>query len=94
MNKIDLHFRKKPKNNLAVYFTAGYPNLDSMPQIMQQLEQNGADLIEIGIPYSDPLADGPTIQNSSSIALKRGFSIQKMFDLLEKSSSKITLRFI
>lgn len=91
MNKIDLHFRKKPKNNLAVYFTAGYPNLDSMPQIMQQLEQNGADLIEIGIPYSDPLADGPTIQNSSSIALERGFSIQKMFDLLEKSSSKISL---
>ncbi len=91
MNKIDLHFQKKPKNNLAVYFTAGYPNLDTMPQIMQQLEQNGAGLIEIGIPYSDPLADGPIIQNSSSIALENGFSLQKMFDLLDSSSSKISI---
>ena len=65
-----------------MYFTAGYPNLDSTVPVLKSLETGGADLIELGMPYSDPLADGTTIQESSSIALVNGMSIETLFDQL------------
>ena len=74
---------------LNIYFTAGYPNLDSMSDILEGLEESGVDMVEIGMPYSDPLSDGPTIQNSSSIAIKNGITTDMIFEQLSNSSSKI-----
>jgi tryptophan synthase alpha chain len=74
---------EQPKKILNVYFTAGYPTLGATIPIMQQLAQHGADIIELGMPYSDPLADGPVIQASSTIALQNGMSIEKLFEQLE-----------
>jgi tryptophan synthase alpha chain len=79
------------KNNLTIYFTAGYPNLNDTETIILNLEKAGADLIEIGIPYSDPLADGPTIQHSSDIALKNGISIDKIFEQLDSIKNRINI---
>ncbi len=64
-NRINQLFESKQENILSVYFTAGFPNLNNTVEIIQELERNGVDLIEIGIPFSDPTADGPTIQHSS-----------------------------
>jgi tryptophan synthase alpha chain len=69
----------KGKNVLNVYFTAGHPTLESTEMIIKSLADNGVDLIELGMPYSDPLADGPTIQKSSEIALKNGQTINNIF---------------
>jgi tryptophan synthase alpha chain len=68
---------------LNVYCTAGYPHLDSTLEVIKALQQNGADMIELGMPYSDPLADGPVIQHSSSIALANGMTIKKLFEQLK-----------
>jgi len=74
---------KQAKNPLLnIYFTAGFPELDSMPVLLEALAAAGVDMVEIGIPYSDPLSDGPVIQNSSSIALKNGINLQLIFDQL------------
>jgi tryptophan synthase alpha chain len=82
MNRLEALFQRKTQNILNVYCTAGYPQADSTLGVMVALEQGGADLIEIGMPYSDPLADGPVIQASSSIALANGMTINKLFDQL------------
>lgn len=71
--------RKKSGSVLNMYFTAGFPHLDSTGKTLQALESHGADLIELGLPYSDPLADGQTIQESSSIALKNGITLDTIF---------------
>lgn len=68
---------------LNVYCTAGYPRLNSTIEVMKALQENGADIIELGMPYSDPLADGPVIQQSSSIALTNGMTIKKLFEQLK-----------
>ena len=83
MNRIDKLFASKKKNVLNMYCTAGYPHADSTMEVLLALQQNGADLAEIGMPYSDPLADGPVIQNSSMIALKNGMSISLLFEQLQ-----------
>jgi tryptophan synthase alpha chain len=83
MNRINQLFKEKTGNILSVYFTAGYPVLDSAPQIIQQLAHAGVDMIEIGMPFSDPMADGPVIQNSSSEALKNGMTLKILFDQLK-----------
>ncbi|GAA4427661.1 tryptophan synthase subunit alpha [Pontibacter saemangeumensis] len=82
-NRIKTLFERKPQGLLSVYFTAGYPNLDDTVPIILELEKNGVDLIEVGMPFSDPLADGPTIQQSSDVALKNGMTIQKLFEQLQ-----------
>ncbi|MEP6584330.1 MAG: tryptophan synthase subunit alpha [Ginsengibacter sp.] len=82
MNRIDELFKHKKKNILSIYFTAGFPQADATEEILIALQQNGADLIEIGIPYSDPLADGPVIQQSSMVAIKNGITIKKIFEQL------------
>lgn len=76
-------FQQKKKNILNVYCTAGYPQLNSTLEVMKALQDNGADIIELGMPYSDPLADGPVIQYSSSIALANGMTIEKLFAQLQ-----------
>ena len=70
MNRIDTLFQNKKQDILSVYFTAGFPNLHDTATIIIELEKAGVDLIEIGFPFSDPVADGPVIQRSSEIALE------------------------
>ena len=82
-NRINQLFKRKDKNILSVYFTAGYPNLDDTVKIVAALEKNGVDLIEIGIPFSDPVADGQVIQKSSEIALNNGMSVSYLFNQLK-----------
>lgn len=82
MNRIDHLFKEKQSKVLNVYCTAGYPTLDSTLPVLQSLQQYGADLIEIGMPYSDPLADGPVIQQSNMVALENGMSISVLFEQL------------
>lgn len=83
MNRIGELFKHKKERVLNVYCTAGYPQLDSTLKVMQALQDNGADLIELGMPYSDPLADGPIIQASSAKALQNGMTISVLFEQLK-----------
>jgi tryptophan synthase alpha chain len=82
MNRIEQLFETKKQRVLNVYCTAGYPEFDSTINVLKALQDNGADLIELGMPYSDPLADGPVIQASSSKALANGMTIAKLFEQL------------
>jgi len=77
-------FENKPENLLSIYLTAGYPELNAMPKIAKTLEYSGVDFIEAGMPYSDPLADGPTIQHSSKVALKNGMNLKLYFDQIKQ----------
>ena len=79
MDRINKLFQQKKKNILSIYFTAGFPHLEDTGEILSALQKHGSDLIEIGIPYSDPLADGPVIQQSSMVAIKNGITIKKIF---------------
>ena len=81
MNRINQKLQED-KKILSIYFSAGYPNLNDTKKIIQDLEKNGVDMIEIGLPLSDPLADGPTIQASSTQALENGMTTQILFDQL------------
>jgi tryptophan synthase alpha chain len=91
MSRIGELFEKKRKNVLNIYFTAGFPALDSTMDIMQNLQEAGADMIELGMPYSDPLADGPVIQASNTVALANGMTICKLFEQLQDFRKKIQL---
>jgi tryptophan synthase alpha chain len=84
MSAIKKLFEKKKSRVLNVYFTAGYPHLESTTEIMRALQEYGADLIEIGMPYSDPLADGETIQQSGAVALSNGMTIKMLFEQLKE----------
>ena len=75
-------FQEK-KNLLSIFFTAGYPNLNDTTAIISELSKNNVDFIEVGLPYSDPLADGPTIQDSSQVALQNGMNLDIVFDQLK-----------
>lgn len=82
-------FIKTKSPLLNIYFTAGFPHVDSMPEILAGLKEAGVDMVEIGMPYSDPLSDGPTIQNSNSIAISNGITTDKIFEQLDCFPSKI-----
>lgn len=92
MNRIDQKLQED-KKLLSIYFTAGYPEIEDTIAIIKDLEKGGVDFIEIGLPFSDPLADGPTIQKSSTQALKNGMTTTKLFDQLQgiRESVKIPL---
>jgi len=92
MNRINKKLQED-KKLLSIYFTAGYPNLKDTVTIIQDLEKSGVDMIEIGLPFSDPLADGPTIQASSTQALKNGMTTDVLFSQLKdiRKSIKIPL---
>ena len=87
MNRIKKLFSDKRKNIVSIYFTAGFPQLNDTNTILNALQKHGADMVEIGMPYSDPLADGPVIQHSSMKALHNGMSIKLLFEQLNKYSS-------
>lgn len=93
-NRINHLFETKKENILSVYFTAGHPNLNDTVEIIQQLEKNGVDLIEIGMPFSDPTADGPTIQRSSETALKNGMSLKLLFEQLKNIRKTVKIPLI
>ncbi|HKZ65756.1 MAG TPA: tryptophan synthase subunit alpha [Chitinophagaceae bacterium] len=83
MSRVAELFKRKNKRILNIYCTAGYPRLDSTLKIMKALQDKGADIIELGMPYSDPLADGPVIQASSTIAIANGMTVKKLFEQLK-----------
>jgi tryptophan synthase alpha chain len=82
MNRITQLFGHKKNNILSVYFTAGYPNRADTIPILEALEKNGIDMVEVGIPFSDPMADGLVIQHSAEEALRNGMSLRKLFEQL------------
>ena len=91
MNRIDKLFREKKGTILSVYFTAGYPRLDSTAGIIGALAEAGADMIEIGMPFSDPVADGPVIQHSSEKALRNGMNLKLLFDQLSEIRHEVKI---
>ncbi|RMG39265.1 MAG: tryptophan synthase subunit alpha [Candidatus Dadabacteria bacterium] len=82
---------KKTNKLLSVFFVAGFPNCDDTPRIIEYLQEAGADLIEIGIPFSDPLADGPDIEQAASAALKNGMSLKLLFKQLEGIRAHVSI---
>src|ERR1700744_6135465 len=91
MSRITDLFQRKSSKVLNVYCTAGFPRIDSTLTVMKALQDNGADLIELGMPYSDPLADGPVIQASSVRALENGMTIARLFTQLKGFRKEITV---
>lgn len=94
MNRIKQLFERKKDNILSIYFTAGFPNLNDTCDIIKELENNDIDLIEIGIPFSDPMADGPTIQASGTIALRNGMSLTLLFEQLTNIRKDVSIPLI
>lgn len=85
-------FNDESQNRLlSIYYTAGYPTLDSTVSIAEKLEKAGADFLEIGFPYSDPVADGPVIQHSSEVALKNGMTLKLLFEQLKELREKVSI---
>ncbi|MCA0396087.1 MAG: tryptophan synthase subunit alpha [Bacteroidetes bacterium] len=94
MSRIQQLFARKKENVLNVYYTAGFPALDSTLRVLEALQANGADMVEIGMPYSDPLADGPVIQQSSQVALANGMTIAVLLEQLKEMRSRIQVPVI
>lgn len=90
MNRINKKLNSS-KKLLSIYFTAGYPNLEDTVPVLEALESSGVDMVEIGMPFSDPLADGPTIQQSSTVALNNGMTSEKLFSQLKDIRKKISI---
>ncbi|WP_250433924.1 tryptophan synthase subunit alpha [Hanstruepera flava] len=93
MNRINKKLQEN-KKLLSIYFTAGYPNLNDTATIIQNLEKSGVGMIEIGLPFSDPLADGPTIQASSTQALKNGMTTKVLFNQLQDIRKSVSIPLI
>ncbi|MCD0488849.1 tryptophan synthase subunit alpha [Pedobacter sp. MC2016-14] len=91
MNRINQLFEKRKHNILSIYYTAGFPNLGDTVRIAEALEAAGADMLEIGFPYSDPVADGPVIQASSKLALDHGMDLNLLFEQLKDLRKKVTI---
>ncbi|MFT4224234.1 tryptophan synthase subunit alpha [Dysgonomonas sp.] len=94
MNRINQLFKNKQKDILSIYFTAGFPQLNDTCEVIRELQANGIDLIEIGIPFSDPMADGPTIQDSGTIALRNGMTLKVLFDQLRNIRKNVAIPLI
>lgn len=93
MNRIDQTFQGN-KKLLSIYFSAGHPSLEDTVPILKALEVSGVDMVEIGLPFSDPLADGPTIQESSTQALKNGMTTEKLFNQLKDIRSHVNIPLV
>ena len=94
MNRIKKLFSGRKKNILSIYFTAGFPQLNDTGNILYALQKHGADLVEIGMPYSDPIADGPVIQHSSMVAILNGITIKLLFEQLKDCRNNLHLPLI
>lgn len=93
MNRINQKLQEN-KKIVSIYFTAGFPLLEDTVSIIEKLQRAGVDMIEIGLPFSDPLADGPTIQGSSTIALKNGMTTHKLFEQLKDIRKTVSIPLI
>ena len=91
MNRLNKLFNIKKDNLLSIYYTAGYPELNTTLDIAEALEDAGVDFLEIGFPYSDPVADGPTIQHSSETALENGMNLHLLFEQLADLRKRVTI---
>jgi tryptophan synthase alpha chain len=91
MNRLNTLFESKKDNLLSIYFTAGYPELNTTVAIAEALEKSGVDFLEIGFPYSDPVADGPTVQHSSQKSLENGMNLNQLFEELKEMRKKVNI---
>ena len=89
MNRLTKLFAEKDKDLLSIFFTAGYPELESTVPILKALEKGGVDMVEVGIPFSDPMADGPVIQASSAKALHNGMSLKKLMEQVKEARTLV-----
>ncbi|HEY8404986.1 MAG TPA: tryptophan synthase subunit alpha [Flavobacteriales bacterium] len=94
MNKIDKLFQHKKNSILSIFYTAGYPNLEDTTSILLQLQNSGVDMVEVGFPFSDPLADGPVIQHSGQVALDNGMTLQKVFEQLKAVQNQVEIPIV
>lgn len=94
INKLTQLFQNKSKNLINVYCTAGFPKKDSTTEVLLALQKSGVDIIEVGMPYSDPIADGPVIQNSNMIAIANGMTIELLFKQLKAVKKDIKIPLI
>lgn len=94
MNRIDKLFAGKKRDIFSVYFTAGFPHFDDTVPVITELAARGVDMIEVGIPFSDPMADGPVIQQSSTVSLNNGMTLRKLFAQLEGVREKVDIPLI
>ncbi len=93
-NKLTQLFQTKKKNLLNVYCTAGFPKINSTKDVLLSLQESGVDMIEIGMPYSDPIADGPIIQQSNMLALQNGMTIELLFAQLNEVKNQLKVPII
>ncbi len=94
MNRINKLFATKSEKILSIYFCAGHPTLEGTAETIKTLEKKGVDMIEVGIPFSDPMADGPVIQDAATKALRNGMSLKKLFSQLEGIRSDVNMPLI
>lgn len=94
MNRINNLFATKEQGILSLYFCAGHPTLESTAQIIRTLEQKGVDMIEVGIPFSDPMADGPVIQDAATKALRNGMTLRLLFEQLSDIRKDVTMPLV
>lgn len=94
MNRIHKLFKEKKGNILSIYFTAGFPQLHDTVPVAKALEEAGADIIEIGIPFSDPVADGPTIQASNKVAIENGMNVKLLLEQVKEIRNEVRIPII
>jgi len=94
LNRLETLFANKSKNLLNIFCTAGFPHKDSTKEVVRSLQKYGADMVEIGMPYSDPIADGPVIQHSNMVALQNGMNMQLIFEQLKEIKDELSIPVI
>ena len=94
MNRINQLFQNNPQKLLSLYFCAGTPTLEGTAEVVRTLEKKGINMIEIGVPFSDPMADGPVIQDAATKALRNGMTLRKLFDQLKGIRKEVTIPLI
>ena len=94
MNRINQLFNSNKKDILSIYFCAGTPTLDGTANVIRTLEKHGVNMIEIGIPFSDPMADGPVIQHAATRALKNGMTLKLLFDQLKEIRKEVQIPLV
>ena len=94
MNRINHLFSSKEKDLLSIYFCAGHPTLEGTAEVIKTLEDNGVKMVEIGIPFSDPMADGVVIQNAATLALRNGMSLKVLFEQLKDIRKTVTIPLV
>ena len=94
MNRINQLFSTKQKDILSIYFCAGFPTLEVTASTINVLEKKGINMIEIGIPFSDPMADGPVIQHAATRALKNGMTLKLLFDQLKDIRKEVQIPLV